>query len=66
MANKSELRITVTSSRNFSTVKIRSVGRYRGLSTNTLSTTLTGLPLFTTANEDAFWTAVLAQIAPDV
>lgn len=66
MANKSELRITVTSSRNASTVRLRSVGRYRGLSTNTITATLTGLPLFTTASESAFWTAVLAQIAPDV
>jgi hypothetical protein len=66
MANRSELRITVTSSRNASAVRIRSVGRYRGLSTNTLSTTLTGQPLFTTASEVEFWTAVLAAIAPDV
>lgn len=66
MANQSQLRVTVTSSRNASTIRVRSVGRYRGLSTNTTDVTLQGQPLFTTASESAFWTAVLAAIAPDV
>lgn len=66
MAARAELRITVTSSRNTSTVRIRSVGSYRGLATNGEQQLLQDLPLFGTMSESAFWTAVLSQVSADV
>jgi hypothetical protein len=66
MAPRAELRITVTSSRNASTIRIRSVGSYRGLTTNQENVGLVDQPLFGTASEEAFWTSVLAVVAPNV
>lgn len=66
MAVKARLVITVTSSRNNSTITIRSNGSYRGLITNTEEKDLTGLPLYGTASEAAFWTAVLPEVQSNV
>lgn len=66
MAERAQLRVTVTSSRNQSTVTIRSVGKYRGLDTNGESKILTDLPLYGTVSESAFWTAVLEVVQSNV
>ena len=66
MADRAQLRITVTSSRNASTVTVRSVGKYRGLVTNEEQVMLTDLPLYGTASESAFWMAVLAEVQSHV
>lgn len=66
MAVRARLVITVTSSRNNSSISIRSTGQYRGLTTNGEEGNLNSLPLFTTASENAFWTAVLAEVEQNV
>lgn len=66
MAERAQLRISVTSSRNQSTVTIRSVGRYRGLDTNEENKILADLPLYGTVSETVFWTAVLEVVASNV
>jgi hypothetical protein len=66
MAERAQLRITVTNSRNASTVNIRSVGRYRGLDTNGEAKILTDLPVYGTVSESAFWTAVLEVVQSNV
>jgi len=66
MAVRARLIVTVESSRNNSTIRIRSTGRYRGLVTNTEVKNLTGLPLYGTASESAFWQAVLPEVESNV
>lgn len=66
MATRARLTITVTSSRNSSTVEIRSNGSYRGLTTNKEEKTITGLPLYGNATEEQFWTSVLGEVSTNV
>jgi hypothetical protein len=66
MAERARLTITVTSSRNNSTVQIRSNGAYKGLVTNSQDHTLTGLPLMGTVSESAFWLSVLPYVSGNV
>jgi len=68
MASRSRLVITVTSTRGASNIQVSSKGRYISLNTNTIDQYLSGEPIFGTASEAAYWSAVLpivtAAIAP--
>ena len=66
MAERAELRVRVTSSRNATTVTIRSVGRYRSLATNEENVILLDQPVFGNATESAFWNAVLPVVQANV
>lgn len=63
MASRSRMTITVTKSTSQSTVVITSNGKYASLVTNGTSLRETGQPLFSTANEQAFWLAVLPIVS---
>lgn len=66
MATRSRLTITVTKTSSQSNLTIRSVGRYAGLTTNSISIPLNEPSLFPTASEQAFWAAVLAVVGPAI
>ena len=60
MATKAQLTLRVTKSRTQSTVVLRTIGSYAGLTVNDIDVDLTGQPLYTTASSKDFWLAVLA------
>lgn len=62
MADQAKLTIRVSQSRNYSTVQFSSSGRYKGLVTNTVRQELLLQPVFTTADELHYWSAVLAVV----
>ena len=59
MADQSKLTIRVGTSRNATTLQLTSVGRYKGLVTNTLRVNLIRQPTYTSASELTYWHAVL-------
>jgi hypothetical protein len=58
----SKLVISVDSSNSASLVQVNSKGRYKRLLTNSVSFYVPGEPLYTTADEKSYWTAVLDTV----
>lgn len=59
----SKLVITVDSSNSASLLQVQSKGRYKRLLTNTVGFYQPSQPLYTTASEKDYWTAVLTAVS---
>lgn len=66
MAKGAKLTVYVGKQINTSNTTVRGTGTYGALSLSGLSIYTPGLPLYTTATQKAFWTAVLAEVQAQI
>jgi len=62
MARGSKIVVNVKRSKNFSSFTIRTSGLYGALVTNSINLDVPSQPMYTTASEKAYWTAVLTAV----
>lgn len=66
MANIAKLTIRVTASRNYSTVRYSTGGKYRSLIVGDVQNQMNLQSVFTTSGSKAFWDAVLPLVQADI
>lgn len=66
MAARAKLTITVTASRNYSTIRYSTGGTYRSLIVGDVQDDMQLQPTFTTSGSKAFWEAVLPLVQADI
>lgn len=66
MANIAKLTIRVTASRNYSTVRYSTGGKYRSLIVGDVQNQMNLQSVFTTSGSKAFWDAVLPLVEADI
>lgn len=66
MANIAKLTIRVTASRNYSTVRYSTGGKYRSLIVGDIQDQMNLQSVFTTSGSKAFWDAVLPLVQADI
>lgn len=66
MAARAKLTITVTASRNYSTVSYSTGGTYKALTVGDVGDLMQLQPTFTTSGSKAFWEAVLPLVLADI
>jgi hypothetical protein len=66
MARPAKLIISVSSTRNSSTVSYTTQGVYRSFTVNNVRDTVQPAPVFTTSGSKAFWEAVMDLVRADI
>lgn len=66
MSNIAKLTIRVTASRNYSTIRYSTGGKYRSLVVGDIQDQMNLQSVFTTSGSKAFWDAVLPLVQADI